>query len=68
MLIAVWLGLKPCSAGPDALVPRVIKVCVPSAATIPEPRTATAAATCFAGFRDGSAFAAYGTGGRRRGC
>ena len=62
------LGLRPCFAGPDALVPRVMNVCVASTSAVSEPRTAATTATDFAGFSDGAAFRAYGTGDRRRDC
>ena len=62
------LGLQPCFAGLDALVPRVINVCVTSTPAVSEPRTAATATTGFARFPDGPAFGAYGTGDRCRGC
>ena len=58
------LGLS-CFASLNALVPRVLKCCVASCPTVSKPRTATSAATEFAGFRDGTTREAYGTDGRR---
>ena len=68
MLVDGCLRLRPCCAGLDALVPRVMKFCVTSASAVFEPRTAATATTAFARFFDGTAFGAYGTGGRRRDC
>ena len=74
MLSRVWLsvngclGLRQCFAGLDALIPRVIRIGVTSGATVPEPRTAAAAATSFSRFRNDTAFSAYGPYGLRRGC
>ena len=62
------LQLRPCFACLDALVPRVMNVCVASTSAVFEPRTAATATTDFAGFADAAAFGAYGTDGRRRGC
>ena len=62
------LGLLPWFAGLDALIPRVIKLEVTSASAVSEPGTTATAATNFAGFRDDTAFGAYGTNGRRRAC
>ena len=62
------LGLRPCFAGPDALVPRVRQLGVPSTSTVSEPRTTATATTSFARFLDGTTFEAYGTDCRRRGC
>ena len=59
----VWM---PFFASLDALVPRVLECCVASCPAVSEPRTATSAATQFAGFRDGATCEAYGTYGRRR--
>ena len=58
-----WL----CFACLDALVPRVLECCVASCPAVSEPRTATSAATEFAGFRDGATCEAYGSNGLRRG-
>ena len=55
-------------AGLDALVPRVIKVDVTNTSAVSEPRTTAAAATNFLRFRNGAAFGAYRTDGRRRDC
>ena len=68
MLVHGCLGLCPCFAGPNALVPRVIKLFVTITCTVAEPRTAVAATTDFAGFVDGTTFMAYGTDGPCRGC
>ena len=59
-------GLSPCFAGLHALVPRVLKSCVTDTPAVSEPRTAATAATALPRFRDGAAFGAYGTDGRRR--
>ena len=61
------LGLGPCFAGLNALVPRVLKVFVTCTSTVFEPRTTVSATTSFARFRDDAAFGAYGTGDRRSG-
>ena len=53
-------------AGLDALVPRVLECCVARCPAVSEPRTATSAATEFAGFRDSTAYEAHGIDGRRR--
>ena len=45
----------------------MIKYSVASTSTCFEPRTAATATTAFPRFRDGAAFAAYGTDGRRGG-
>ena len=55
-------------AGLDALVPRVMKLGVTSTSAVFEPRTTATATTSFARFRDGAAFGADGTNGRRFGC
>ena len=47
-------------ADPDALVPCVPKICVPSTHTLSEPRTATAATAMFSGFLDDAALGTYG--------
>ena len=62
------LELRPCFAGLDALVPRVMKLGVTSTSAVSEPRTTVTAATRFPRFRDDAAFGTYGTDGRRRGC
>ena len=69
MLTPGCLQLRPCFAGPDALVPRVMAFCVTGTSAVPEPRTAATATASFPGFRDGAAFAACETadGRRRRG-
>ena len=66
LLLHRCLGPRPCFAGPNALVPRVLKFCVDSSAAVSEPRTAATATTHFAGFLDGAASGAYRNGGRRR--
>ena len=64
-----FLGLRECFAGPNALVPGVIKLGVTSASAVSEPRTTATTATYFPRFRDDAAFGAYGTHARRRhGC
>ena len=60
--------LRQCFAGPDALVPRVIKLGVTSTSAVSEPRTTAATATYFPRFRNDPAFGAYETDGRRRNC
>ena len=57
-----------CFAGPNALVPRVIKVCVTGTSAGSEPRTAAAATGNFARFLNDSALGAYETHGRCRDC
>ena len=59
------LGLSPCFAALNALVPRVLKLCVVSSSAVSEPRTASTATTGFSGFRDGAALETYGADGRR---
>ena len=46
----------------------MIELVVTSISTVSKPRTAVAATTDFAGFVDGTAFMAYGTDDRCRGC
>ena len=57
-------------AGLDALVPRVIKLCVASTSAVSEPRTVATTATAFVRFTHISAFVACGTDFRpgRRDC
>ena len=62
------LGLRPCFAGLDPLVPRVMKLGVSSASAVSEPRTTATTTTNFSRFRDDAAFWACGTDGRRRDC
>ena len=63
------LGLRPCFADLDALVPRVIELGVISTSTVSEPRTSATATTAFPRFGDSAAFGAPGLVGRRhRGC
>ena len=62
------LGLPPCFAGLDALVPRVLKLGAASTSAVSEPRTTATATTFFTRSRDGATFGTYGTDGRRRGC
>ena len=59
---------RPCFAGLDALVPRVMELCVTSSSAVSEPRTTATAATDFSRFRDRAAFGAYQTDCRGRGC
>ena len=59
------LGLGPCFAGLNALVPRVIKVCVTCTSAVFEPRTTVTAATSFARSLDDAAFGACRTEDRR---
>ena len=66
MLTVGCLELRPCSAGPDALVPRVTKLGVTSTSAVSEPRTTATTTTTFPRFRDGAAFGAYGIDGRHR--
>ena len=68
MFVDGSLGLRPCFAGLNTLVPRVTKVWVSRSSTVFEPRTSSTATTTFARFRDGSAFDAYGTARRCHGC
>ena len=49
----------------NALVPRVLKICVASSPAVVKPRTPTSATAAFARFRDGTTCAANGTHGRR---
>ena len=65
LLTGGYLRLGPCFAGLNALVPRVIKVCVTCSSAVFEPRTTVSATTSFAGFLDDAALGAYGTGDRR---
>ena len=58
-------GLPPCSACLNALVPRVIKVCVTCTSAVFEPSTAVTATTSFARSLDDAAFGACRTEGRR---
>ena len=53
-------------AGLDALVPRVINLCIARTSAVSVPITTATATTNFPGFRDAAAFATYGTDGRRR--
>ena len=61
------LGLLQWFAGLNALVPRMIKLCVTSNSAVSGPRTTATTTTAFSRFRDNAAFAAYRTDGRRRG-
>ena len=45
--------------------PRVLKSCATGTYAVFEPGTAATATTAFVRFRDGAAFGAYGTEGRR---
>ena len=60
------LGLRPCFADLDALVPRVTELGVTSTSAVSEPRTAATATTAFTRFRDSDTFGTYGTDGRHR--
>ena len=63
------LGLRPCLAYMDALVPCVTKLGIASTSAVSEPRTTATTTTHFPRFPDGAALGAYGTDGRRcRGC
>ena len=62
------LGLCPCFADPDALVPRVIELGVVSTSAVSEPRTTATATTPFARFLDGTAFGTHRADGGRRPC
>ena len=55
-------------AAPNALVPRVTKVCVPSISAVSEPRTAAAATANFAGCLNDTALGAYRTDTRSHDC
>ena len=59
------VGVCPCVAGLNALVPRVAELRVTSTAAVSEPRTAATTTTCFPRFLDGAAFEAHGPDGRR---
>ena len=61
------LGLSPCFAGPNALVPRVLNLYVASTSAFSEPRATATTTTHFAGLPDGDTCGANGTGGLRRG-
>ena len=63
-----YLGLRPSFAGTDALIPRVIKVCVTRTSTVFKPGTAATATTLFGRFLDGPTFVACGTYYRSRDC
>ena len=61
--------LRPsCSAGPDALVPCVTKICVAHIPALSKPRTAAAATATFSGFVNDAALGTYGTDYRRHNC
>ena len=60
--------MRPCFAGLDALVPRVMKLGVTSFSAVSEPRTTATATTVFSRFFDGAAFATNGTYYSPRGC
>ena len=57
------LGLSPCSAALNALVPCVLKLCVVSSPAFSEPSTTSTATTVFSGFLDGAAFGAHAADG-----
>ena len=63
-----YLEPRPCFAGLDALVPRVMELGVTSSSAVSEPRTTATAATDFSRFRDRAAFGAYQPDCRRRDC
>ena len=63
-----YLELRPCSAGLDALVPRVTKLGFSTTPAVSEPRTAPTATTAFSRFLDGTAFAALVPDDRRCDC
>ena len=67
-MIAGDLQLCACFAGLEAVVPRVLQVCVARTSTSSEPRTSTTATTALAGFPDDSTFGTYDTDGRPRTC
>ena len=58
------LEVHPRFAGLDALVPRVINVCVASSSAVSVPGTAATATTDFSRFINDTAFGTYGTEGR----
>ena len=60
------LGPRPCFAGLNALVPRVMKLGVAHTSAVSEPRTTATAATVFPRFHDDAALSASGTDDRRR--
>ena len=55
-------------AGLDALVPRVISLCIARTSAVSVPTPTATATTNFPGFRDGTTFGAHGTDGRRNNC
>ena len=55
-------------AGPNALVPRVTKLCVTGTSAVSEPRPSTAATAEFAGFPHDAALGAYSIYGDCRNC
>ena len=61
------LDLLQWFAGLNALVPRVIKLCVTSSSAVSEPSATATATTAFPRFRDNAAFDTCGTDCRRRG-
>ena len=63
------LGLRPCFACLDALVPRVTKLLgVTSTSAVSKPRTIATTTTRFTRSRDDATFGACRTDGRRRDC
>ena len=62
------LGLPPCFAGLQALVPRVIRLGVTSTSTLAEPGATAATTTHLTGFLCDAAFRAYGTDSRCQDC
>ena len=68
MSVASSLGLRPCFADLDALVPRVTEFGVTNTSAISEPGTATTTTAVFVRFSDDSASWTYVTYGRRRVC
>ena len=62
------LGLRPCFAGLQTLVPCVVNLGVDGTSAISEPRTSTTATTDFTRSLRDAALGAYGTDTRRRYC
>ena len=60
--------MRPCFAGLNTLVPRVMKFRVTRSPAISEPRTTAATAAHFPRFLDSTAVRAYGNEGRCYGC
>ena len=62
------LGVRSHFAGLQALMPRVIKLCVVDTSAVSKPRTTVTATTHFAGSLDDPAFGAYGNDSSHCGC